>query len=100
MTAERRLSEFNSQDVANTAWSYATVNYQEEKQCAVLAVAAEWQLSNFNPQHVANLAWAFATVNYRDLRLFAAPAMAARRRLSDFKSLPTRHGSGIGELQG
>ena len=62
--AERRLSDFNPQAVANTAWAFATVNYRDEKLFAALARVAERRLSNFNPQNVANVAWAFATVNY------------------------------------
>ena len=69
---ERRLSNFNPQDAANTAWAFATVIYRDEKLFAALAPAAERRLSDFNPQNAANTAWAFATVNYRDEKLFAA----------------------------
>ena len=61
--AERRLSDFNPQNAANTAWAFATVNYRDEKLFAALARAAERRLSEFNPQDLANTAWAFATVN-------------------------------------
>ena len=47
--AERRLSEFNPQNVANTAWAFATVNYRDEKLFAALAIAAARRLSDFNP---------------------------------------------------
>ena len=59
--AEGRLSEFKPQNVANTAWAFATVNYRDEKLFAALASAAERRLNNFHPQNVANTAWAFAT---------------------------------------
>ena len=62
--AERRLSDFNPQDVANSAWAFATVKDRNEKLFAALARAAERRLSEFNPQELANTAWAFATVNY------------------------------------
>ena len=39
--AKRRLSDFNPQDVANTAWAFATVNYRDEKLFAALARVAE-----------------------------------------------------------
>ena len=29
--AERRLNKFNPQNVANTAWAFATVNYRNEQ---------------------------------------------------------------------
>ena len=54
--AERRLSEFNAQEIANTAWAFATVNYQNEKLFAVSARAAERRLSEFNPQNLSNTA--------------------------------------------
>ena len=60
--AKRRLSDFNPQDVANTAWAFATVNYRDEKLFAALARAAERRLREFKAQNVANTAWAFATV--------------------------------------
>ena len=47
-TAERWLSEFNPQDVANTGWAFATVNYRDEKLFAALARVAERRLSEFN----------------------------------------------------
>ena len=46
--AERRLSDFNPQNVANTAWAFATVNYRDEQLFAALAIAAERRLSEFN----------------------------------------------------
>jgi hypothetical protein len=36
--AERRLSEFNPQNVANTAWAFATLIYRAEKLFAALAI--------------------------------------------------------------
>ena len=47
--AEKRLSDFNPQEVANTAWAFATVNYRDEKLFAALARAAERRLSDFKP---------------------------------------------------
>ena len=44
--AERRLSDFNPQNAANTAWAFATVNYRHEKLFAALAIAAEQRLSD------------------------------------------------------
>ena len=77
MMAERRLSEFNLQGVANTAWAFATVNYRDTELLAALAAAAGRRLNEFNSQEMANTAWALATVNYRGDKLFAAMAIAA-----------------------
>ena len=82
----RRLGDFNPQELANTAWAFATLKYVDEKLFVSLAIVADRRLSEFNPQNVANTAWAFATVNYRDEKLFAALARAAERRLSEFNA--------------
>ena len=41
MTADRRVSEFNRQDLANTAWAFATVGQSDEKLFAALARVAK-----------------------------------------------------------
>ena len=48
------MRDFKPQELANTAWAFATVNYQDEQPFAALATA-ERQLSDFNPQDVANM---------------------------------------------
>ena len=55
-SAECRLGEFNPQDLASTAWAFATAGQSEEKLFAALARATELQLSDFNPQDLANAA--------------------------------------------
>jgi len=47
---ERRMHEFIEHNVSNTAWAFATVNYQDEKLLVVLAIVAERRLSMFNRQ--------------------------------------------------
>ena len=46
--AERRVNEFNTHDLANIAWAFAAVKYQDAKLFAALARAAERRLSEFN----------------------------------------------------
>ena len=53
--AERRLSEFNVQNVANTAWAFAAANHLDEKLFASQTAAAQRRLSEFNVQNVANM---------------------------------------------
>ena len=83
---EQWLSEFNAQNVANSAWALATANHQDEELFAALARAADRRLSDFNAQGVANSPWAFATANRRDEKLFEALAIAPDRRLSEFNA--------------
>ena len=56
-----RVSEFNAQNLANTAWAFATVNRPDDKLFIALARAAAQRGSEFNAQELANTAWAFAT---------------------------------------
>jgi hypothetical protein len=44
VAAERRLSEFNGQGLANTAWALAKVNYRGEELFAALAILAQRRL--------------------------------------------------------
>ena len=52
----RCLSEFNTQDVANMAWVFTTMNQSDELLFAALARLAEWHLGEFNAQSLANTA--------------------------------------------
>ena len=61
--AERRLDEFNVQELANTAWAFATVGQQEEQLFKALAKMAERCLDQFNAQDLVYMAWALANVN-------------------------------------
>ena len=58
--AERRMGNFNPQDLANTAWAFATLGQPG--------------LDDFNRQELANTAWAFATLGQADAQLFTALA--------------------------
>ena len=57
------LGDFNVQDLANTAWAFATANQQDAQLFAALARTAKWRVGDFNVQELANTAWAFATSN-------------------------------------
>ena len=61
MGAERQMAGFNAQEVANTAWAFATAGYLDSLLFTTLARAAEWRMADFNTQELANTAWAFAT---------------------------------------
>ena len=63
---ERRVSEFNAQDIANTVWAFAKVKLLDEKLFAALAREAERRVRELNAQDLANMAWAFAKVNQSD----------------------------------
>jgi len=59
-TAELCVSDFQTRNLANTAWAFATVGQSDAQLLAVLARAAEQSMYKFNAQDLANTAWAFA----------------------------------------
>ena len=61
--ADWRATEFNAQDLANTAWAFATVGSSDEKLFVALASTAERRVSEFDVQSLANTAWAFTTLD-------------------------------------
>ena len=64
--AERHLDKFRAQELANTAWAFATVGQPDKQLFKALARMAEQRLDKFNAQALANMAWAFARVGQRD----------------------------------
>ena len=59
--AERRLVNFNPQNLANTAWAFATLGHMDVQLLTALAREAARRLGDFKPQELANTVWAFAT---------------------------------------
>ena len=45
--AERRVGNFNAQDLANTAWAFATAGHSDASLFKALARAAERHMGNF-----------------------------------------------------
>ena len=54
---------FNPQELANTAWAFATADQKHASLFAELATAAQRRLGDFDAQNLANIAWAFATAD-------------------------------------
>ena len=54
--AELRLGDFKVQDLANTAWAFATASQQDAELFAALARVAELRLGDFKVQELANTA--------------------------------------------
>ena len=65
------MGEFKAQELANTAWAYATTVWQSAKQqFMVLVDAVQRRVGEFNGQDIANTAWAFATMKQSDGQVF------------------------------
>ena len=58
--AEQRASNFNTQNLANTAWAFAQARQLDTQLFMVLAKVSEWRVGSFTTQNLANTAWAFA----------------------------------------
>ena len=71
------MGELNLQNLANTAWAFATAGHMDASLFGALATAAQRCMVAFNSQALANTAWAFATARQDDASLFAALATAA-----------------------
>ena len=77
MAAERRVSNFNTQNLANTAWAFAQAGQLDTQLFTVLAKVAEWRGGSLNAQEFANTAWAFAQASQLDTQLFTVLARVA-----------------------
>ena len=75
-----------AQNIANTAWAFATLGQADAQLFMALAREAERRVGNFNGQDLANTAWAFAKAGQLDASLFAALAREAERRVGDFNA--------------
>ena len=52
--AQRNMKDFKSQNLANTAWAYATVEHKDEQLFRALAAAAQRRMKDFNSQNLVN----------------------------------------------
>ena len=78
--AKWQLSEFNPQEVANTAWAFATVNYRDEKLFAALSRVSERRLSEFKPQEVSK--------DLAQIQLEQVPSLSRQLEVYCFSSQP------------
>ena len=56
----QRVEDLKSQELANTAWAFATTRQLDAQLFTALTGASEQRLSDFKVQELANIAWAFA----------------------------------------
>ena len=73
--AERRISDFKPQELANTAWAFATAGHAAPALLDAIATeAVRGDLRDFTPQNLANTAWAFAGADHLAPALFDSDA--------------------------
>ena len=81
-----KLAEFKPQEIATTAWAYATVNIPAPELFAAIAAIAPDRLGSYRAQDLADLVWAFAKGGVAAPALFDAVAAVATPRRNDFNS--------------
>jgi very-short-patch-repair endonuclease len=70
--AEWLVANGNSQEIANTAWAFATLNTPAPNLFKKIEERASFLVENGKPQEIANTAWAFATLGCDAPALFSA----------------------------
>ncbi len=79
-----RAPEFNEQELANTAWAYATLDVAPDGVFDALAARGALSARHMTPQGLAMIAWAFAHASHPAPRLFDAVARSSRHQMADF----------------
>jgi hypothetical protein len=82
----RRIGECKPQELANTAWAFATAGHAVPALLDAIAAEAERRVGEFNAQNLANTAWAFATAGHPAPTLLDAIAAEAAPRVGEFLS--------------
>jgi len=80
-----RRGDFNPQQLANTAWAFATAVHAAPALFDAIAEESSKQVGKFKAQDMANTAWAFATAGHTASALFDAIAAESAGRVREFK---------------
>jgi len=96
-----QMGGFNAQDIADTAWAFATLGHGAEQAPALfgeLAAEACEQMGSFQEQRVADIAWAFTKAGHVDQALSDAMFQRASESESAFSAKTRRAISSYGLL--
>ena len=78
-----RRSEFEPQELANTAWAFATAGHAAPGLFDAIGKEAAGRVRELNPQALANTAWAFAKAGHAAPALFDAIGREAAGRVRE-----------------
>eukprot|EP00747_Dinoflagellata_sp_TGD_P092989 gnl/TRDRNA2_/TRDRNA2_165604_c0_seq2.p1 gnl/TRDRNA2_/TRDRNA2_165604_c0~~gnl/TRDRNA2_/TRDRNA2_165604_c0_seq2.p1 ORF type:complete len:109 (+),score=17.23 gnl/TRDRNA2_/TRDRNA2_165604_c0_seq2:122-448(+) len=81
---EQRVSEFNSQGLANTAWALALSSQADEMLFTAMARTAERRIHPAIATELVSTTWAFAAVMQCDEKLFTVLSRRAELCVSEF----------------
>jgi hypothetical protein len=80
------LRACRSHDLANLAWGYAKLMYNEPTLWDQLALVATAAMPNCRPQEVANIAWAYGRMRHPSHALLKAAAKQLEQRSTTFSA--------------
>ena len=86
-----KIWEFNPQELANAAWTFATLAVRESELLEAVRPAAVCKIWEFKPQDLVNSAWAFATLAVRDSELLEVELLIRRGLLRNALETTRRH---------
>lgn len=81
---QHKISEFDAQGLANTAWAFAALAWRDGPIVGALAAAVVSLIDRevmFEGQGLANLFWSFAKLSVRDAPLLTALSGVVVRRI-------------------
>ncbi len=82
----KKISQFNSQALANTIWALATLKVNHFPLITLIANESMKKISQFNSQDLANAIWALATLKVNHSPLITLIANASMKEISQFNS--------------
>ena len=74
------MDKLSPQNLANTAWASARLDWFDMPLFVALAKAVDWRVSNSKMQELANVAWAYAKTECSYFTGLTADAAAPRDR--------------------
>lgn len=80
------IEKFNSQDVANTAWSFAVFGIKDDEVFKALGKKFQELNSEFDSQDVSNIVWSFAKLGMVHEDLFKVLSERSQEFISEFNS--------------
>ena len=80
------MRELHPQDLANTAWAFATAGHAAPALFDAIGEEAAGRVRDFKPQELSNAAWAFATAGHAAPALFDAIGREAAGRVRELNA--------------
>jgi hypothetical protein len=79
------ISEFTPQGLANTCWSYATLNYYHTETMDSVISAVGTRVAEFNAQEISNILWALAKLQVKTFTFLEKARGTLVKNIPEFK---------------